>query len=63
VVSGNRLIVYTNDGALAVMATGTAPAPTGKALKSQAAEGGAKAAIPATGGPVMGTGGIGQPTP
>jgi len=63
VVSGNRLIVYTNDGALAVMATGTAPAPTGKALKSQAAEGGAKAAIPATGGSVTRAGEIGLPAP
>jgi len=63
VVAGNRLVVYANDGTLAVMTTGSAPAPSGRALKSQAAEGGAKAAIPATGGPVMGTGGIGQPTP
>ena len=63
VVAGNRLVVYANDGTLAVMTTGSAPAPSGRALKGQAAEGGAKAAIPATGGPVMGAGGIGQPIP
>jgi outer membrane protein assembly factor BamB len=50
VVAGNRLVVYANDGTLAVLTTGSAPAPSGKALKNQAAEGGAKAAIPATGG-------------
>lgn len=63
VVAGNRLVVYASDGTLAVMTTGSAPAPSGKALKGQAAEGGAKAAIPATGGSATGTEGIGQPTP
>jgi outer membrane protein assembly factor BamB len=63
VVAGNRLVVYASDGTLAVMSTGSAPAPSGKALKSQAAEGGAKAAIPATGGSAAGAEGIGQPTP
>jgi outer membrane protein assembly factor BamB len=63
VVAGNRLVVYASDGTLAVMTTGSAPAPSGKALKSQAAEGGAKAAIPATGGSVTGAEGIGQPAP
>jgi outer membrane protein assembly factor BamB len=47
---GKPLVVYANDGTLAVLTTGSAPAPSGRALKGQAAEGGAKAAIPATGG-------------
>lgn len=65
VVVGNRLVVYANDGTLAVMTTGSAPAPSGRALKNQAAEGGAKAAIPATGGSSMTPtpGGTGLPTP
>jgi outer membrane protein assembly factor BamB len=64
VVAGNRLVVYANDGTLAVLTTGSAPAPSGKALKNQAAEGGAKAAIPATGGSALSpAGGIGQPAP
>jgi outer membrane protein assembly factor BamB len=63
VVAGNRLVVYANDGALAVMTTGSAPSPSGRALKNQAAEGGAKAAIPATGGSSMTPGGTGLPAP
>jgi outer membrane protein assembly factor BamB len=63
VVAGNRLVVYVSDGTLAVMTTGSAPAPSGRAPKSQAAEGGAKAAIPATGGSATGAEGMGQPTP
>ena len=64
VVAGNRLVVYANDGTLAVMTTGSAPAPSGRALKSQSAEGGAKAAIPATGGSTMtGAGATGEPSP
>lgn len=64
VVAGNRLIVYANDGTLAVMTAGAAPTPSGRALKSQSAEEGAKAAIPATGGSTMSlTGTTGEPSP
>lgn len=63
-VAGNRLIVYANDGTLAMMAIGAAPSPSGRALKGQSAEGGAKAAIPATGGSKMQiTGATGEPSP
>lgn len=63
VVAGNRLVVYANDGTLAVMTTGSAPAPSGRALKGQSAEGGATAAIPATGGSTTGAEAAGEPSP
>lgn len=50
VVAANRLVVYANDGTLAVMTTGTAPSPGDRTLKGQSAEAGAKAAIPAATG-------------
>lgn len=63
VADGNRLVVYANDGTLAVMTAGSAPAPGGRTLKGQSAEGGATAAIPATGGSTMGAEGSGEPSP
>lgn len=46
-VSGNRLFVYANDGTLTALTTGSAPSPSGRALKNQSADGGDKSASPA----------------
>jgi len=46
-----RLYVYGNDGTLAALTVGQAPPPSRRALRNQAAEGGAQAATPAETGP------------
>jgi outer membrane protein assembly factor BamB len=48
-VAQGRLYVYGNDGTLAALTVGSAPPPSRRALRNQAAEGGDKAAIPAEG--------------
>ncbi|MBS1202966.1 MAG: outer membrane protein assembly factor BamB [Chromatiaceae bacterium] len=50
VAAQGRLYVYGNDGTLAALSVGQAPPPSRRALRNQAAEGGAQAAVPAEAG-------------
>ena len=62
VAAQGRLYVYGNDGTLAALSVGQAPPPSRRALRNQAAEGGAQAAIPAEAGPASESGIPATPT-
>lgn len=63
VVAGNRLVVYATDGTLAVLTTGSAPAPSARAPGGQLAQPATEAAVPSETGATRAPSATGERAP